>query len=97
MGIFSKGLVYGFGQEGECFSFFFVFVKIRHVSVFDSLLRLKRRKVKKKKSINWDFSKVISPWFLVKNLKFSNVCILDYRENMPGNVFTIFKKEKKPF
>ena len=40
---------------------------------------------------------MISPWFLVKNLKFSNVCILDYRENMPGNVFTIFKKEKKPF
>lgn len=76
---------------------FFVLVKIRHVSVFDNILdrkkpfkTIKTESKKKKKSINWDFSKVISPWFLVKNLKFSHVCILGYRENMPGNVFTIF-------
>ena len=42
IGIFSKGLVYGFGQEGECFSFFFVLVKIRHVSVFDNILDRKK-------------------------------------------------------
>ena len=76
------------------FFLFFVLVKIRHVSVFDNILDRKKPfktiKTESKKSINWDFSKVISPWFLVKNLKFSHVCILGYRENMPGNVFTIF-------
>ena len=79
------------------FFLFFCFSQNRHVSVFDNILdrkkpfkTIKTESKKKKKSINWDFSKVISPWFLVKNLKFSHVCILGYRENMPGNVFTIF-------
>ena len=63
--------------------------------MFDNILDRKKpsktiKTESKKKSINLDFSKVISPWFLVKNWKFSHVCILGYRENMPGNVFTIF-------
>ena len=50
------------------FFLFFVLVKIRHVSVFDNILdrkkpfkTIKTESKKKKKSINWDFSKVISP------------------------------------
>ena len=42
IGIFSKGLVYGFGQEGECFSFFFCFSQNRHVTVFDNILDRKK-------------------------------------------------------
>ena len=46
------------------FFLFFVLVKIRHVSVFDNILdrkkpfkTIKTESKKKKKSINWDFSK----------------------------------------
>ena len=76
-------------KKVNVFPFFFVLVKIRHVSVFNNILDRKKSfktiktESKKKKSINWDFSKVTSPWFLVKNLNFSHVCILGYRENMP--------------
>ena len=53
----------------------FIFGKIREESVFDDILERKKAfldyKKKVKKVKNWDFSKGVSPWFLVKNLEFS--------------------------
>ena len=54
----------------------FIFGKIRDKNVFDDILARKKafldyKKEKVKKVENWDFSKGVSPWFLVKNLEFS--------------------------
>ena len=59
----------------------FIFGKIREESVFDDILERKKafldyKKEKIKKVKNWDFSKGVSPWFLVKNLKFFHLFII---------------------
>ena len=52
----------------------FIIAKISKQNVFDDILERKKafldyKKQKVKKAENWDFSKGVSPWFLVKNLK----------------------------
>ena len=59
----------------------FIFGKIREENVFDHILERKKafldyKKQKVKKVENWDFSKGVSPWFLVKNLKFFHLFII---------------------
>ena len=62
------------------FFYLFIFGKIRDKNVFDNILERKKafldyKKEKVKKVENWDFSKGVSPWFLVKNLEFSHLFI----------------------
>ena len=58
----------------------FNFGKISKQNVFDDILERKKafldyKKQKVKKVEDWDFSKGVSPWFLVKNLKFFHLFI----------------------
>ena len=59
----------------------FIFGKISKQNVFDDILERKKafldyKKQKVKKAKNQNFSKGVSPWFLVKNLKFFHLFII---------------------
>ena len=78
----------------------FIFGKIREENVFDDILERKKafldyKKEKVKTVKNWDFSKGVSPWFLVKNLKIFHLFILGkIREE---SVFDDILERKKAF
>ena len=73
--IFPKELTHGFGPKMEIFPNFFL-VKIGQENFFYEILErnnafLSHKNNKFKKSKNWHFSRVVTPWFLSKNVRFS--------------------------
>ena len=68
--------------------------------MFDDILERKKafldyKKHKVKKVENWDFSKGVSPWFLVKNLKIFHLFI--FGKISYHNVFDDILERKKAF
>ena len=106
IGVFPKGFVYGFGQKLVIFLDFYFRENrpekcvLNQKKVFydilddrNAFLDYKNKKLKKFK--NWDFSKVVSPWFWWKiGSFFLPFCISKRGQE---NVFTIFLIEKTPF
>ena len=77
---FSKGVSPWFLVKNLEFFHLFIFSKISKQNVFDDILERKKdfldyKKQKVKKVENWDFSKGVSPWLLVKNLEFFHLFI----------------------
>ena len=66
--ILPKALVHAFGENIKNFPSFFFLRKIAQENVFDDSIEGKKpfwddKNKDFKKSKNWDFSKLISPWF----------------------------------
>ena len=78
---FPKGSVHSFGQQMGFFPPFYFWQK-RQEKVFGDILQRKnafldyKNKKQKKKSKNWPFSTVVSPWFWSKNGIFSTFSCL---------------------
>ena len=74
-------LTHGFGPKKSIFSIFFYPIYIGQENVFYDILQRKNsflgyKEKKFKKSNNWDFSKIVNPWFSYKNGHFSKLFFL---------------------
>ena len=97
---FSKGVSPWFLIKNLKFFHLFIIVKISKQNVFDDILERKKaflyyKKHKVKKVENQNFSKGVSPWFLIKNLKFFHLFIIVKISQQ--NVFDDILEMKKAF
>ena len=97
--IFPKGLTHGFSPKMAIFSNFFFLYNIGQENVFYNNLErkiafLSYKNKKFKKSKNWQFSKVVNPWFWSKNCHFSNFLLCNIGQE---NVFLRKFRTKKRF
>ena len=97
---FSKGVRPWFLVKNLEFFHLFIFSKISKQNVFDDILEREKafldyKKEKVKKVENWDFSKGVSPWFLVKNLEFFHLFI--FSKISKQNVFDNILEREKAF
>ena len=94
-----KGLTHGFGPKmGILATFFFLYNIGQENVVYHNLERknafLSCKNKKFKKSKNWQFSKVVNPWFWSKNCHFSNFLLCNIGQE---NVFLRNFRTKKRF